>query len=201
MAQSEGIIVTLQRIWLIRHGETEWSLSGQHTGSTDIPLTDIGAERARLLKGHMENHQFNAVLTSPLQRAQETCRLAGYGDHAEITDDLLEWDYGQYEGKTTAEIQETVPGWSLWTHPCPGGETGEQVATRVQRVIDRAIDIGGDVACFAHGHVLRVLIATWLEMNPQSAKYFALGTASLTILGHEHDYRVLRVLNEQWHLP
>jgi len=184
-------------IWLIRHGETEWSMSGAHTGRTDIPLTAAGERHAEAIGRSLGGRQFALVLTSPLQRARETCRLAGYGDTAQIDADLKEWDYGAYEGRTSTEIQARAPGWTIWTGAVPGGETIEQVAERARRVIARAAAAGGDTACFAHGHLLRVLTACWLGAAPDAGRYFALSTASLSILGYEHETRVI----SQWNLP
>ncbi len=184
-------------IWIVRHGETEWSLSGKHTGRTDLPLTESGAEKARELGAILDAHPFALVLTSPLQRAAETCRLAGYGDVAETCEDLLEWDYGEYEGRTTAEIRVERPGWSIWDDGVPGGETIEQVAARVRRVIERAEKAGGDVACFAHGHVLRVMMATWLGQPPVEGRFVRPGSASLSVLGWDREGHVLLRVNVQ----
>ncbi len=184
-------------IWLVRHGETEWSLAGKHTGRTDLPLTAAGVDRAKALGELLGGRSFARVLSSPLRRAADTCRLAGYGEPAETCDDLLEWDYGDHEGRTTAEIREELPGWSVWGGGAPGGESAEQVAARVRRVIERAEEAGGDVACFAHGHVLRVLTATWLGLPPVEGRLFRLGTASVSVLGWEREQRVLRRLNLQ----
>jgi probable phosphoglycerate mutase len=178
-------------IWLIRHGETAWSLSGQHTGRTDIPLTAAGERQAAEIARHLAGRPFALVLTSPLQRARETCRLAGYGDVAQVEPDLCEWDYGAYEGRTSAQIQESVPGWTIWTSPVPQGETIQQVAARATRVIERAAAAGGDVALFAHGHLLRILTACWLGLPPNAGRLFALGTASLSVLGYERETRVI----------
>lgn len=178
-------------IWLIRHGETAWSLSGQHTGRTDIPLTAAGERQAAEIARHLAGRPFALVLTSPLQRARETCRLAGYGDVAQVEPDLCEWDYGAYEGRTSAQIQESVPGWTIWTSPVPQGETIQQVAARATRVIERAAAAGGDVALFAHGHLLRILTACWLGLPPDAGRFFALGTASVSVLGYERETRVI----------
>ncbi len=186
------------RLWLIRHGETEWSLSGAHTGGTDIPLTPRGERRAALIGRYLNRRPFALVLTSPLQRARQTCRIAGYGDVARIEADLKEWDYGAYEGRTTADIRKENPQWSLWESGVPGGETIEQVAERARRVIGRASEVGGDVALFAHGHVLRILTACWLALEPASAKLFALGTASLSTLGYERETRVIESWNRSF---
>jgi broad specificity phosphatase PhoE len=188
------------QIWLVRHGETEWSASGQHTGRTDIPLTRTGERQAAALGRLLAKRPFALVLSSPLGRARETCRLAGYGDVAVITDDLREWDYGDYEGRKTADIRKEAPDWSIWAGPVPHGETIEQVAARTQRVIDRAVAAGGDVALFAHGHVLRVLAACWLGLPPDGGRLLALGTASLSVLGYERETRVISTWNQDWHL-
>jgi broad specificity phosphatase PhoE len=178
-------------LWLIRHGETEWSLSGAHTGRTDLPLTEEGKKKAAALAGLLAKHRFAQVLTSPLQRARETCRLAGYGDVAVVDPDLSEWDYGDYEGRTTAQIQQATPNWSIWTHGVPHGETVEQVAARGTKVIERALQAEGDVALFAHGHILRILTACWLGLPPVGGRLFALGTATVSTLGYEHSTHVI----------
>jgi probable phosphoglycerate mutase len=182
-------------LWLVRHGETEWSRSGQHTGSTDIPLTDTGRAQAAALGRLLGGRRFAKVLSSPKARALDTCVRAGYGNVAETTGDLLEWDYGDYEGRTTAEIREGRPGWTLFADGVPDGETAEQVAARTERVIDAAVGAGGDVALFAHGHVLRVLAATWLGLPPAAGRRFLLSTATLSILGHERETRAVRLWN------
>ena len=179
----------------MRHGETEWSRSGQHTGVTDVALTEEGERQAEALGALLRHHEFARVVSSPKSRALETCRLAGYGDGVEIDGDLVEWDYGEYEGRTTADIRTEQPGWTVWSGPVPGGETPAQVAARTQRVIDRASEADGDVALFAHGHVLRVLAATWLGLPPEAGRWFALGTATLSVLGHERETRVIRLWN------
>ena len=188
------------QVWLVRHGETEWSASGQHTGRTDIPLTPLGERQAMALGKNLAGHKFALVLSSPLARARETCRLAGLGDSAEMTDDLREWDYGIYEGRRTADIRKEAPGWTVWNSSIPGGETMEQVAQRTRRVIDRAVGAPGDVALFAHAHVLRVLTACWLGLPPDAGRLLALGTASLNILGYERETRVISVWNQDWQL-
>ena len=187
-------------VWLVRHGETEWSLSGQHTGRTDIPLTAVGRHQGEALGRHLANRAFALVLTSPLGRARETCRLAGYGDVAEVTDDLREWNYGIYEGRTTPDIRKTEPGWSVWTHPILQGESVEQVGERARRVIDRAAAAPGDVALFAHAHILRILAACWLGLPPVAGRLLALGTASISILGYERETRVISAWNQDWRL-
>jgi probable phosphoglycerate mutase len=178
-------------IWLIRHGETEWSLSGQHTGRTDLPLTAAGERQAAAIGRYLAGRPFALVLTSPLQRAHETCKLAGYGGVAQIEPDLCEWDYGAYEGRTSVQIQESVPGWTIWTSPVPQGETIQQVAVRTSRVIERAVKAGGHVALFAHGHLLRILTACWLGLPADAGRFFALGTASVSVLGYERETRVI----------
>jgi broad specificity phosphatase PhoE len=183
------------RIWLVRHGETEWSLSGQHTGRTDVPLTPAGQRQAEALGRHLGGRLFGLVLTSPLGRARETCRLAGYGSGAEVMDDLREWDYGIYEGRTTAAIRAGEPGWSIWTHPVPEGESVDQVGARARRVIDRALGVGGDVALFSHGHLLRILAACWIGRPPGEGRLFALATASVSVLGWERETRVIQSWN------
>ncbi len=186
---------TPSQLWLIRHGETEWSLSGAHTGRTDLPLIAKGKERAAALGRYLAGTPFALVLTSPLQRARETCRIAGYGDAAQIEPNLSEWDYGTYEGRTTADIRAEVPDWDLWTMGVPGGETIDQVAARARLVIERASAAGGDAALFAHGHILRILTACWLELPPAAGRLFALDTATVSVLGYERESRVIRHWN------
>lgn len=178
-------------LWLIRHGETEWSLSGKHTGRTDVPLTPRGESAAGELAGKLGGHEFALVLTSPLQRARRTCELAGFGGVAGIEPNLTEWDYGTCEGRTTAEMRRETPGWTLFRDGAPGGETIAQVAARADAVIRRALQADGDVALFAHGHILRVLTAGWLGLAPDAARLFALGTAGVAVLGYEHETRVI----------
>jgi probable phosphoglycerate mutase len=188
------------QIWLFRHGETAWSLSGQHTGRTDLPLTPAGRRRAQAIGRRLSGRPFALVLSSPLVRALETCRLAGYGEVARLTDDLREWDYGEYEGRRTADIRKERPGWSLWRDGVPGGETAEEVGARARRVIETAIGAAGDVALFAHGHVLRVLSACWLDLPPNGGRLFALGTAAVSVLGYERDTQVIVKWNQDSHL-
>jgi broad specificity phosphatase PhoE len=183
------------QLWLIRHGETEWSLSGAHTSRTDIPLTPRGEERATKIRDYLAHRQFSLVLTSPLQRARETCRIAGYGDVAQVEENLREWDYGIYEGRTTAEIRKEQPDWSIWDAPPPQGEPVEHVAVRVQQVIDRADKVGGNVALFAHAHVLRIMAATWLGLPPRAGSLLALATGSVSTLGFERETRVISTWN------
>jgi probable phosphoglycerate mutase len=187
----------LGELWLIRHGETEWSLSGAHTGRTDIPLTERGHAEAVALGNLLAGHRFALVLTSPMQRAEETCRLAGFGDVAQVDPDLREWDYGDYEGRSTPEIRSEKPDWFLWRDGVPNGETVEQVAARAERVIARATAVDGDTALFAHGHILRILTAQWLGLNADCGRLFAMGTASVSTLGHERETRVITRWNLQ----
>ena len=185
-------------LWLIRHGETAWSLSGQHTSRTDIPLTDHGKARAKEIHDYLNGRPFSLVLTSPRQRAKETCRIAGYADVAQIDDNLSEWDYGSYDGRTTAEIRAERPGWSIWEDGVLDGETIEQVATRAQAVIDRSIAAGGQVALFSHAHFLRILAATWLGLDPREGKLLALGTGSISRLSFERENRVILSWNRSF---
>jgi broad specificity phosphatase PhoE len=180
-----------QQIYLIRHGETEWSLSGAHTGSTDIPLTAQGRRQAAALGRFLSARNLAIVLASPLQRALETCRLAGYGGAAQIDPGLVEWNYGDYEGLTTAQIRGQRPDWSLWSDGVLHGETIGQVAARADRVIARLLPVEGDAALFAHGHILRILAARWLSLEPAAARLFAMGTASVSTLGYERETRVM----------
>lgn len=184
-------------IVLARHGETEWSRDGRHTGRTDIPLTEEGRRQALLLRDALREWDFVRVLSSPLERARETRRLAGLGDRAEITEDLLEWDYGEYEGITTAEIRKSRPDWNLWRDGCPGGEDAAAVGARVDRVIAVVEGLDGAVALFAHGHLLRVLAARWLGLGPEAGALLALSTATLSVLGYERETRVVR----RWNAP
>jgi broad specificity phosphatase PhoE len=178
-------------LWLIRHGETEWSLSGAHTGLTDIPLTPAGEEKARIIREKLAGVKFALVLTSPLLRARRTAELAGFGDQAQVDPNLVEWDYGDYEGRTSADIRKERPGWFLFRDGVPNGETLEHVAARARKVIERALAANGDVAIFAHGHILRILAACWLELSPEYGKSFVLGTAGIGRLGFEHGARAI----------
>ena len=189
-----------RELWLVRHGETEWSKSGAHTGRTDLPLTEEGCKRAAAIRTYLNGRRFALVLTSPKARARETCRLAGYEDVAQIEPNLQEWDYGDYEGRTTVDIRKECPDWSLWTDGVPNGETIEQVAARADAVIARALEAEGDVALFAHGHILRILAARWLTLGPRDGRLFALGTASLSRLGYERDTRVITKWNQTFPL-
>jgi probable phosphoglycerate mutase len=181
---------------LARHGETEWSLSFRHTGKTDLPLTEEGRRQARALGPRLHAWKFALVLTSPLQRALETCRLAGYGDRAQVRPDLVEWDYGRYEGLTSPQIEALQPNWSLWRDGCPGGETAKDVGRRADRVLTEVRRVDGDVLLFAHGHVLRVLAARWLGEEPEGGRHYALQTATLSVLGYEHADPVIRLWNQ-----
>jgi len=190
---------TKPRLFLVRHGETEWSLSGQHTGVTDIPLTENGREKARTVGALLNQRHFALVQTSPMQRARETCILLGYGPHAVVNPDLCEWNYGIFEGLTTPQIREqrNDPHWNIFDSEIPNGESIEEVAVRAQRVIDTVLAVApeGDTLLVAHGHILRILAATWLGLPPRSARLLSLVPASLSILGYEHDQRVLQTWN------
>jgi broad specificity phosphatase PhoE len=182
--------VSRNEIWVARHGATQWAETGRHTGRTDVSLAPEGRKQATALVRPLDAHRFALVLTSPLVRARETARIAGFAE-AEVDPDLLEWDYGEYEGRTTAEIQADRPGWNLWRDGVPGGESINDVGTRVQRVIARVDTAPGDALLFAHGHVLRILTAVALELGPRAGAHFALRTAGLGVIGWEHDYRSL----------
>ena len=182
-------------LYAIRHGETEWSLSGRHTGVTDIPLTDNGRQRARALRTMLAKETFSLALVSPMQRARETCALAGLGGSAVTDPNLMEWNYGEYEGLTPNQIQELRPDWMLFRDGCPGGETPEQVGIRVDRVIARARASGGDVALFAHGHVLRVLVARWIGLPAEGGQHFLLDTGTLCVLGNYYSVPAVKIWN------
>lgn len=179
------------RLVVARHGQTEWSRSGQHTGTTDLPLLAEGATQARSLGARLGGHGFAAVVTSPRLRARQTCELAGFGGQAAVDEDLAEWDYGDYEGLTTPAIRQRHPGWLLWRDGAEGGEMPEQVAARADRVIARARARTGDTLAFAHGHILRVLAARWLGLAPAEGQRMVLGAGGLGVLGWEHDEPVL----------
>ena len=185
-------------VYLARHGETAWSLSGQHTGRTDLPLTERGEQQARALRGRLRGASLVKVLTSPSQRAKRTAELAGFGDMAEIDPDLAEWDYGQYEGRRTADILAERPGWFLFRDGAPGGETPDQAGARADRVIQRVRAVGSNVLIFSSAHILRVLAARWLGLEAAGGRHFVLGTSSLSILGYEHNLAepVIRLWNE-----
>ena len=190
----------MNQVIAVRHGQTQWSANGRHTGRTDIPLTDAGREQADLAGARLRGHEFALVLSSPLSRALETCRIAGFGDVVVTDDDLLEWHYGDYEGLTSPEIQAQAPGWSLWTDGCPNGEAVADVAARVDRAIGRCRSTEGDVALFAHGHVLRVLGARWSAQDPSLGAALSLSTASVSVLGWEHSAPVISRWNDTAHL-
>jgi broad specificity phosphatase PhoE len=188
--------------FLARHGETAWSLSGRHTGLTDLPLTERGEQNARRLGAALEGRRFAKVFTSPLQRAVRTCELAGFGGAAEIDKDLVEWNYGQYEGRTSAEIHAERPDWQLFRDGCPGGEMPDEVGARADRVVTRVREARGNVLLFSSAHVLRVLAARWLGLEPAGGRHFLLGTASLSALGYEHSVSqpVISLWNDTGHL-
>jgi broad specificity phosphatase PhoE len=189
--------IPAQQVFLVRHGETEWSLNGRHTGTTDIPLTEHGRQVARLWQPILTKESFSLVLTSPLQRARETCRLAGFGDVANIEPDLVEWNYGRYEGLTTDQIHTAAPGWLLFRDGCPGGEQPGEIGARVDRVIAKVRAVKGDVLLFAHGHVLRVFAARWLDVPPSKGQHFLLDPATLNILSY---YRGTSAI-KRWNAP
>jgi probable phosphoglycerate mutase len=191
-----------RQIWLVRHGETEWARDGRHTGLTDIPLTDAGREQARAIGERLIGHRFALVLTSPLSRARETATLADYAD-AIVEPDLHEWDYGAFEGRTTLDIRAERPDWTIWGGPWEGGESAEDVGARADRVIARCLDPGvdGGVLLFAHGHLLRVLSARWIELPPSAGARLALGTATLSVLGWDRETRCIEIWNDSGHLP
>jgi len=184
-----------RRIFLVRHGETEWSLDGRHTSRSDLPLSAEGERRAQQLASVFREHPFALVLTSPLGRAVRTCELAGLLSRAELSADLREWDYGEYEGRTTADIRSVHPDWNLFHDGAPGGETAEDVGARVRRVIGRLESIDGDAAVFGHGHALRVLAALWIGLAPEDAERLALETGTVSVLGYERETRVIRMWN------
>ncbi|QNG26358.1 histidine phosphatase family protein [Synechococcus sp. HK01-R] len=188
-----------RQIWLLRHGATEWAKNGRHTGSTDLPLLPEGEEEARRLAPVLKAQPFAAVFTSPLQRARRTCELGGLGEQAQVMDELLEWDYGDYEGITTPEIRKTVPGWTVWSHGCPNGEDAEAVQKRCEITIQRALEVSGpgDVALFAHGHLLRALAGTWLGLGAVGGSLLKLGTGSIGVLGFERENRAI----VRWNAP
>ena len=187
-------------VYLVRHGETEWSASGKHTSVTDVPLTDAGRAAAAGLRDVLGGLDLALVLSSPRARARTTAELAGLGDRMQIDDDLAEFDYGAYEGRTTAEIREQVPGWNVWDFPTPGGETVADVGRRADRVIARALAAGGDVALFAHGHLLRVIGARWIGQPPHLGASLALDTGSVCRLSFEREHRAIWVWNDTSHL-
>ncbi len=173
-------------LWIVRHGETEWSRLGRHTSHTEVTLTAAGEEAARALAPRLAGTTFDRVLTSPRQRARRTAELAGFGD-AEVVDDLVEWDYGDYEGRTTPEIRESDPGWTVWSHPCPGGETAAEVAARLDRVLASVQASGGRVLAFGHGHASRALAMRWLGQEVSGGRMLKLDPATISVLGHERE--------------
>jgi probable phosphoglycerate mutase len=194
MTQHEGDVV------LVRHGATTWSASGRHTGRTDIPLTDEGRREAVLVGRALAGQVFERVYASPLSRARDTCVLAGFGSQMVLRDELLERDYGEVDGLTTAGIRERIPGWSVWTAPLPGGETVESVGDRCDRIIADLREVGGRSAVFGHGHCLRVLAARWIGLPALDARLIELDAASISVLGYEHDQAVIRLWNSTQHL-
>jgi broad specificity phosphatase PhoE len=190
-------------VYLARHGETAWTISRQHTGLTDLPLTERGERTARRLGDRLQGLTFAMVLTSPLQRAARTCELAGFKSGAQVDKDLVEWDYGQYEGRRTAEIRAERPDWELFRDGCPGGESPEQVSVRADRIVKRVREVPGNVLIFTSGHFMRVLVTRWLGLEPSvNSKFFMLSTASLSAVGYEHDVTrpVIRLWNETRHV-
>jgi broad specificity phosphatase PhoE len=194
--------MSLQIVYLARHGETAWTLSGQHTGLTDLPLTEHGEQNARRLGERLQGLAFAKVFASPLQRARRTCELAGFGAVAEIDPDLVEWNYGDYEGLTSAQVHANNPGWELFRDGCPGGETVAQIGARADRVVAQLRAIQGNVLLFSSGHFLRVLAARWLGLDASAGQYFLLSTAALSQVGYEHDLAepVIRLWNDTNHV-
>lgn len=192
-----------QRIVLVRHAQTAWSLSGQHTGTTDLPLTEQGRTLTRQLRDRLAGEHFDRVLTSPLQRAAETCRIAGFADRAEVHHDLVEWDYGAHEGRTTADIRTDHPGWDLWRDGAPDGETPQEMSARMDRVVSELLQTcehGGDVLVFAHGHSLTALTIRWLGLPITHGRHLRLGTGAVSLLGWKREVRVLEIWNDRSHL-
>jgi broad specificity phosphatase PhoE len=180
---------------LVRHGETDWSKARRHTGRTDVPLTEAGRNQARLLGNMLAGWHNARVLTSPLRRAMQTCRLAGFSGTSEIVEDLTEWDYGEYEGRTTSDIRGEISDWSIWTHPVLEGESVDDVAERTDRLIAQLRDANRDVVVFAHGHLLRILAARWCGLPPDHGRFLALDPATLSVLGYEHETPVVQIWN------
>jgi broad specificity phosphatase PhoE len=193
---------SLPIVTLARHGETAWSLSGQHTGRTDLPLTERGERHARALGDRLRGLRVAAVLTSPSQRAIRTCALAGFGDMAEVDPDLAEWDYGHYEGRRTAEILADNPGWQLFRDGCPGGESPSEIGARADRVVSRLRSAGADILIFSSGHILRVLAARWLGLDAAGGRYCLLSTASVSMIGYEHNLSepAIQLWNDSRHI-
>lgn len=192
--------MTQNDIVLIRHGQTEWSISGQHTGRTDVPLTDFGRQQANALGDMLDGAHFDQVFSSPLSRAWETMERAGYAAQGVASRDMLEWDYGVYEGRRTIDIRSEIPGWTVWDDPIPGGESVDEVGARADRAIEECLEAKGRVAVFAHGHFLRVMTARWMGLPAVAGKGFSLGTATVSTLGWERENRVLQMWNDACHL-
>jgi broad specificity phosphatase PhoE len=192
----DGTQTALARAWLIRHGETEWAREGRHTSRTDVPLTELGRSQAVAVGRKLADVPFAVVLSSPRLRALETARIAGFGDRVEVDEDLREWDYGTDEGRTTAEIRTDRPGWTIWTGGPRGGETIDEVSARADQVVARVRASSGDVLLFAHGHLLRVFAARWLGLPPVDGRLVALSTATVSVLGWEHETAVILRWNE-----
>jgi probable phosphoglycerate mutase len=192
--------VSRPRLVLVRHGQTEWSKSGRHTGNTNIPLTELGREQASAIAPRLVGNPFSAVLVSPLGRARETCELAGFGPVAEVEEGLREWDYGEFEGVTTAVIRETWPDWLIWRDGCPGGEKAADVGARADAVLDRLRALSGSVLVFSHGHFLRVLAARWCGASPSWGSALRLDTATISLLGWEREVPVVVRWNDDRHL-
>jgi probable phosphoglycerate mutase len=188
-----------QKVYLLRHGETEWSLNGRHTGVTDIPLTENGRKLARQLQPILAREKFVTVFTSPLQRARDTCDLAGLGTLASIDRDLMEWNYGEYEGLTTDQIRQTKPDWSVFRDGCPGGESPPEVSVRADRIVSRVRAVDGNVALFSHGHILRVLAARWINLSASYGENFLLDTATLNVLGYYRESPAFKIWNAPLH--
>lgn len=192
-----------QQVVLVRHAQTAWSLTGQHTGTTDLPLTDDGRALTRQLRDRLAGERFDRVLTSPLQRAAATCRIAGFADQAEVHDGLVEWDYGEYDGRTTADIRSDDPGWDLWRDGAPGGESPEAMSARMDRVVEELLatcESGGDALVFAHGHSLTALTIRWLGLPIGHGRHLRLGTGAVSVLGWKREVRVLQLWNDRSHL-
>ena len=190
---------SLPDVYLVRHGETQWSLSGQHTGLTDLPVTESGEEQARRLLPRLTATAFARVFSSPLQRAMRTCQLSGYGSTVDADPDLIEWNYGDYEGKTRSQILAQRPGWLIFRDGCPNGESLKDIGIRADRVISRIREVDGNVLVFSSGHLLRVLMARWLGLEPSGGRFFKLETATLSVVGYDHSNRaepLIRLLNE-----
>lgn len=185
----------LQKVYICRHGETEWSLSGKHTSITDLPLTQNGVKQVKALAKRLKGIEFSEIFCSPLQRAQQTCEIAGFMDQAVIEDDLFEWRYGDYEGVKTVDIRKKVPGWSVFTHGCPNGESVEEVQLRADRMLEKIREVKGDVAIFSSGHFSRVLTARWLGLPVVTGRHFILNTGTLSILSYEREVPAIKIWN------